>query len=510
MTPLDITVSDAWLKTRGLAKKAILVQILHVRPRWEAWRNLPLISLGSLADASMRALGAIAKSERSVNQATERLATGEKINRAADDAAGMAMAARMQSQIVGLQKGIQNGLDGINLVRTADSVLGDLINVSHRMRELYLQQANGTQGSSEVAILQDEIDALRVSITELARQSEFNSEPLFMESRTVPFTVGANIDSQISVELPKLVETIETIKSFENGDFEADAPGSSTITGWDIIEQAIIFGSDSIAGHVTPTNDVANGTDQNNPSDPGTMEVTTTTAQKSEGSQSVRLTSSGITTNTGYDTVRGPALVSQDQLNMKIGDTVSFDWRAQGGEDSYDVYAYLLNVNTGETLEILDDTGTTTNWQSESLTITKEGTYKFVFVGGTYDATGGLAAGAQLFVDNIVASTTITTYDFSFPTDTLSAVDQVIDTLLGHRAEFGAVVNRITHAVDSLTLAGVNLESSHSVLTDTDYAKETSRLASASILNQAATGVLQQSNEHSKRILSSVIKSVDG
>ena len=468
-----------------------------------------MISLGNLAEASMRAIGALTKSERAVSQATERLATGEKINHAADDAAGMAMAARMQSQIVGLQQGIQNGLDGVNLVRTADSVIGDLIDITQRMRELYLQQANGTQGVAERAILQDEIDGLRVSLTELARQSEFNATPLFMEAKTVPFTVGANMSGPISVDLPKLVNTIETPKSFENGDFEADAPGSSSITGWDIVEQVIIFGTDHIAGHVTPSDTVANGTDQSTPSNAGSMEVTTSNAQWSEGSQSVRLTSSGITTNAGYDTVRGPALVSQESLTMKVGDTVSFDWRAQGGADDYDVYAYLLNVDTGETVEILNDTGTTTNWQSESLTIADEGTYKFVFVGGTYDATGGRAAGAQLFVDNIVATTTITTYDFTLATNTLSAVDQTIGTLLGHRAEFGAAINRITHAVNALTMTSVNLEASHSVLTDTNYAKESSELASASIINQAATGVLQQSHDISKRIFSSVIQSVD-
>jgi len=414
---------------------------------------------------------------------------------------------------VSLQQGIQNGLDGVNMVRTADSVIGDLIDITQRMRELYLQQANGTQGAAEIAILQDEIDELRVSLTEIARQSEFNATPLFMEAKTVPFTVGANMNGPISVDLPKLVDTIETPKSFENGDFEADAPGSASITGWDIVEQVIIFGTDSLAGHPTPTDAVGTGTDQNTPNNAGNMEVTTSNAQASEGSQSVRLTSTGITTAAGYDTVRGPALISQDQLSMKVGDTMSFDWRAQGGGDAYDVYAYLLNVDTGATVEILNDTGATpgatTAWQSESVTIADEGTYRFVFVGGTFDATGGRAAGAQLFVDNIVATTTITTYDFTLATNTLSAVDQTIGTLLGHRAEFGAAMNRITHAVDALTMTGVNLEASHSVLTDTNYAKETSELASASIINQAATGVLQQSHDISKRIFTSVIQSVD-
>lgn len=472
-----------------------------------------MISLGTLAENSLKALSALTTANRAVNQATERLATGEKINHAADDAAGMAMAARMQSQIDGLQQGIQNGLDGINLVRTADSILGDLIDIKQRMRELYLQQANGTQGVAEKAIIQVEIDGLRLSLTELARQSEFNAEPLFMEARDVPFIVGSNMNGPITVGLPKLVETTDTPKSFDNGDFEADAPGSSSITGWDIVEQVIIFGTDTIAGHTTPTDTVSTGTDQNTPNNPGSMEVTPSSAQYSEGSQSVRLTSTGITTQAGYDTVRGPALVSQESLNMKIGDTMSFDWRAQGGGDAYDVYAYLLNVDTGETVEILNDTGTTpgatTNWTTENHTIAKEGTYRFVFVGGTFDATGGQAAGAQLFVDNIVASTTITTYDYALATGSLAEVDQSIGTLLGHRAEFGATINRITHAVESLTMTSVNLEASHSVLTDTNYARETSKLASASIINQAATNVLEQSHEASKRVLSNVIRSTD-
>ena len=472
-----------------------------------------MISLGTLAENSLKALSALTRSERAVNQATERLATGEKINHAADDAAGMAMAARMQSQIVGLQQGIQNGLDGVNLVRTADSVIGDLIDIAQRMRELYLQKENGTQGTAERAIIQDEIDGLRLTLTELARQSEFNAEPLFMEARSVPFTVSANMNGPITVGLPKLVNTIDTPKSFENGDFEADAPGSASITGWDIVEQVIKFGTDSIAGHTTPTDTVSTGTDQNTPSNAGSMEVTPSNAQYSQGSQSVRLTSTGITTQAGYDTVRGPALVSQESLNMKVGDTVSFDWRAQGGSDAYDVYAYLLNVDTGETVEILNDTGAaagaTTNWQSESVTIAKDGTYKFVFVGGTFDASGGKAAGAQLFVDNIDATTTITTYEFALDTSSLANVDQSIGTLLGHRAEFGATTNRITHAVDSLTMTGVNLEASHSVLTDTNYARETSELASASIINQAATNVLNESHEASKRVLTSVIRSTD-
>ena len=135
-----------------------------------------------------------------------------------------------------------------------------------------------------------------------------------------------------------------------------------------------------------------------------------------------------------------------------------------------------------------------------------EGTYSFLFVGGTFDATGGQAAGAQLVVDNIVGATTITTYDYALATGSLAEVDQSIGALLGHRAELGATISRITHAVDSLTMTGVNLVANHTALTDTNYAEETSKLASASIINQAATNVLEQTHEASKRVLTSVIR----
>ncbi|MDG2461487.1 MAG: flagellin [Luminiphilus sp.] len=472
-----------------------------------------MISLGNLTEGASRALSALVKTQRGIDQSMERLSSGARVNSAADDAAGMAIASRMQAHIMGIQQGIENGLDGINLIQTADAALDSLVKLNQRIRELYVQQMNGTQGVAEQAILQSEIDQLRVTLTDLARQSEFNAQPLFMTDREAPFIVGADTTDLISVSLPRLVDTIETPVSFKNGDFEVDVPDSNSITGWDIVERVIIFGTDSIAGHVTPSDPVAKGTDQNTPSNAGNMVVTTSSAQASVGSQSVRLTSSGITTSGGFDTVRGPALISQDQVTFKVGDSLSFDWRAQGGGDAYDVYAYLLNVSTGETVEMLNDTGAaagaTTNWQSETLTVSKPGTYRFVFVGGTFDASGGKAAGAQLFVDNIVATSTETTFDFALATDSLASVDQAIDTLLSHRAGFGATINRIFHAVDSLTMTSVNLEASKSVIEDADYAAETARLAASSIIHQAASNTLKNTTEASMRVLAELIEATD-
>jgi flagellar hook-associated protein FlgK len=108
--------------------------------------------------------------------------------------------------------------------------------------------------------------------------------------------------------------------------------------------------------------------------------------------------------------VHGPALVSDSSVILKAGDTVSFDWQALGGADAYDVYAYLVDINTGSKVELLNQTGTSANdftsWTRQSTVVPTAGNYKFVFVSGSWDATGGGAAGAKLYVDNITTTAT--------------------------------------------------------------------------------------------------------
>ena len=87
--------------------------------------------------------------------------------------------------------------------------------------------------------------------------------------------------------------------------------------------------------------------------------------------------------------------------SQQADDTISFDWQAKGGGDDYDVYGYIIDVNTNRIETILDDTGSTTSWTKETIAVSQAGEYRFVFVAGTYDLTGGTWAGAQLFIDNV-------------------------------------------------------------------------------------------------------------
>ena len=107
----------------------------------------------------------------------------------------------------------------------------------------------------------------------------------------------------------------------------------------------------------------------------------------------------------GFGILHGPYWLSNEAITLKPGDSVSFDWQATGGSDAYDVIGHLVDETTGEVQELLNETGATTsastNWATVTQAVSKQGSYKFVFV-AVLDVKGGTAAGANLYVDNVV------------------------------------------------------------------------------------------------------------
>lgn len=111
-------------------------------------------------------------------KATERLSSGYRINRAADDAAGLAISEKMRSQIRGLNRATANAQDGISMIQTAEGALGETHAMLQRMRELAVQAANGTETDADRANLQDEIEQLQEEIDRISTDTEFNTMPL--------------------------------------------------------------------------------------------------------------------------------------------------------------------------------------------------------------------------------------------------------------------------------------------------------------------------------------------
>jgi hypothetical protein len=110
-----------------------------------------------------------------------------------------------------------------------------------------------------------------------------------------------------------------------------------------------------------------------------------------------------------YGIIHGPYATTNNTniVGLETGDIVSFWWKAQGGSDAYDIFAYLLDLTDGSTIELVNDTGNndsaSTSWTKVTKTITasEAGDYKFVFVSGTYDFTGGTVLGASLYITNV-------------------------------------------------------------------------------------------------------------
>jgi len=143
---------------------------------------------------------ALNKNNRTLGKAMEQLATGKRINSAADDAAGLAISNRQTSQIKGLDQAVRNANDAISMIQTAEGATNEVTNMLQRMRELAVQAANGTYSSGDRSALQSEFAELQAEITRISNNTEWNATKITDGTTTaVTFQVGANAGQLITV-----------------------------------------------------------------------------------------------------------------------------------------------------------------------------------------------------------------------------------------------------------------------------------------------------------------------
>ena len=151
---------------------------------------------------------ALAKNDRAMTQTMERLSTGQRINSASDDAAGLAIASKMTSQIRGLDQAVRNGNDAISMLQTADGAMVEVSNMLQRMRELSVQGGNGTLSSSDLTALNTEFVALRTEIDRIADNTQWNGANLLDGSAgtagVITFQVGYEADQTITADVGDL------------------------------------------------------------------------------------------------------------------------------------------------------------------------------------------------------------------------------------------------------------------------------------------------------------------
>jgi flagellin len=140
--------------------------------------------------AALNAQYYLAKSNKDMESSMAKLSSGQKVNSAADDAAGLAIASRMTSQIKGLAMAVKNSNDSMSLAQTAEGAMEEVTNMLQRIRELAVQSANGTMNSSDRASLDAEVQALKTEIDRVANTTTFNSQKLLDGSYTSTFQIG--------------------------------------------------------------------------------------------------------------------------------------------------------------------------------------------------------------------------------------------------------------------------------------------------------------------------------
>lgn len=194
---------------------------------------------------------ALTKNERAMSQAMERLSTGQRINSAGDDAAGLAISSRMTSQINGLNMAVRNANDAISLVQTADGALVEVTNMLQRMRELAVQAATGTTSLSDKEALNTELVALRNQIEDIADDTQWNGTDLLDgDSSSVAFQVGANATQTVTMTTLADLQTAGTAFSSL-----ANTSGETTLA------TLVVWKTGNLANSVTAANNAIAGLD---------------------------------------------------------------------------------------------------------------------------------------------------------------------------------------------------------------------------------------------------------
>ena len=442
------------------------------------------------------------------SKSTEKLSSGYRINRAADDAAGLSISEKMRKQIRGLDKASSNAEDGVSSVQTAEGALTEVHSMLQRMNELATQSANGTNSTTDRKAIQDEIDQLTTEIDRVAETTKFNETYLLKGdngTKTVNMkahdaglkgTLTDNGDGTATFVMDELkdgdsvsiggknytigssktdVETVFTNKIKQVGDsFELNG---KTIS---IVEDAK---ADPTAGKYK-AGDIA----------------TTVKGLITEGS-TVKFGNSEYKVMKGADdgiddvdksviTAKKAYMLAQDELLKanQIGDT---NGGAKVGKD--DAFTAYTLADASNTFKI--HTGTTDVAEKLSFSL---------HVGSDADMTNKITVDIETMNSSYLGIKGLNVNDDSGIAGTyaIDAISDALQKVSEQRSSLGAVQNRLEHTIDNLDNVVENTTTAESRIRDTDMAEEMVNYSKNNILAQAGQSMLAQANQSNQGVLS--------
>jgi flagellin len=406
--------------------------------------------------AALNAYRNLSVTDGQMSKSLEKLSSGSRINRAADDAAGLAISEGLRSQINGLKVAVRNTQDGISVVQTAEGALTETHSILQRMRDLAVQASNDASiNASAKSNIQSEITQLKAELDRISNTTSFNGKKLLDGTFTGQnFQVGSNAGETIGVNI-------------------ATAMGSAGlgVSGIDVTGTGRYVSAGAAgAGQVylsTAAGAAADG-------------VLTLTKEGAAGSNEF----SGANYNVeGFRRLSG---------TISFGGR-SFDLGSVTYADTDNAAAALTKLNSAAAAAFGLASTATPFAAATSTTITFTAPANYA---GYTDAAGALSASAG----DIAKATPVYTSS-SGASAAISAIDTAIGTVSTTRANLGALQNRFEHTINNLNITVENLTASDSRIRDTDMAQEMTNFTRAQILTQAGTAMLAQANQAPQSIL---------
>ena len=477
--------------------------------------------MGMVVRSNIMALNAnrqLGMNNSQVSKSLEKLSSGYKINRAGDDASGLAISEKMKAQIKGLETASANSQDGISLVQTAEGALTEVHDMLNRMVELAGKAANGTIDSeTDRAALQDEMNSLLDEIDRIAQSTDFNGIKLLDGS------LAGGSKSAPKVEVLSGTAGTEFAganATFTTADFDTAATDTEyavkfTVNGK---EQEVKVSYTDHATEATAAG-IAKTALEKELGEYFDIEVSGNALKFTAKSDNVAITSAGEGTaealggstkpiSAGFEF--GGTLATGNVLKID-GKTYTITGGTTDAEKGvFQDSAALLAHLKANGYNLVDDTTGADKATIDANTVlvkTGEGGLSLQ-IGATGDeynkvtVSVGDMSSKGLGINNL-RDTGIMTQDAAS-----AALDQIkngassaINMVSSQRAELGAMQNRLEHTINNLDVAAENMESANSQIRDTDMAKEMMEYTKQNVLTQAAQAMLAQANQQPQSIL---------
>lgn len=391
---------------------------------------------------AMTALNSATKNTALAGSSMEKLSSGLKINKAADNATGLAISEKMRSQIRGLDQASQNTQDGISVVQTAEGAIEEVGNIVQRMRELAVQGANETNTGSDRAKISEELTQLHEEIDRIAESTQFNGKDLLNGTNTVRTEVEYNVAKPTAGNASgDKISKIEVQDGFDFDGLPTDL--KVKVNNGQITSQSITDAGYGIAATGLGTTAGNNATK--------ILDGAVITISDSNG-KSIKFTIKDEIDTNNADT--------------SIGTVKTKDVDISGKEISLQVGA---NTSDSQTLKVKIE-----NVSTDSLGLDKETITKM----GKEGKKGTTAANTMI-----------------------KSLDKALERVNTSRANLGAMQNRLETTASNLTTSNENLTAAESRIRDVDVAEEMMNLSKLNLINQAAQAMMSQAKSQPEGVM---------